>query len=239
MDGFGESTVTEEEVYAGLPADSEQAFVILEKFYREQCELKLARVEHSDHDVRVIYVDYISKVIAAITELGLEAKFQTKIPRINEVSFETYAEFGKDVQHYRTMLQIRQSRRNKGYSVQFDSVTKQKIRHHIEQVRTIIEKLEVNQDKKEDLLKKLDVFAAEVDRDRTRYEAWAAVLIQAAEVFGEAAEKAEPARRWLDTIGRIIWGAKCDEETKQLAPPREVKRIEPPKKSDMDDEIPF
>jgi hypothetical protein len=230
---------TEEQVYANLPDDPEQAFVVLEKFFREQSEGKLARTDNST-DQRVIYVDYISKVIAAINELGIAAQFETKIPRINEVDFNTYAEFGKDVQHYRTMLQIRQSRRNKGYSVQFDSATKQKIRHHIEQLRIVIEKLEVDQAKKEILLKRLDAFVAEVDRDRTRFEAWGAVVIQAAEVLGDSAEKAEPARKWLDSIGRLIWGAKNDEDAaKQLPPPKEVKQIEPPRSSDKDDEIPF
>ncbi|MFZ2068095.1 MAG: hypothetical protein WAV27_19155, partial [Xanthobacteraceae bacterium] len=105
--------VTEEQVYADLPDDPEQAFVILEKFFRKQSEDKLARTENS-MDQKVIYVDYISKVIAAITELGLTAKFETEVPSIQNVDFNTYAEFGKDVQHYRTMLQIRQARRNKG-----------------------------------------------------------------------------------------------------------------------------
>jgi hypothetical protein len=238
MDDFGSEPPTEEEVYANLPDDPEEAFVRLEKFYREQSEAKL-RVSENSTDQRVIFVDYISKVIAAISELGLTAKFETKVPRIQEVDFNTYAEFGKDVQHYRTMLQIRQSRRSKGYSVRFDSATKQKIRHHVEQLRIVVEKLEVNQDKKENLLKKLDAFVVEVDRDRTRFEAWGAVMVQAAEVLGDAADKAEPARKWLDSIGRLIWGAKNDEDTKQLSPPKEVKQIEPPRSSDKDDEIPF
>lgn len=144
------------------------------------------------------------------------------------------------MQHYRTTLQIRQSRRNKGYSVRFDTATKQKIRHHVEQVRGVIQKLEVEQPKKENLLKQLDAFLAEVDRDRTRFEAWGAVVIDAAEVLGDAAERAEPARKWIDSISRLIWGAKMDEdEAKRLPAPREVKQIEPPRKSNMDNEIPF
>jgi hypothetical protein len=136
-----EEELTEEQVYAELPDDPEQAFVSLEKFFRQQSEAKLARSE-SAMDQRVIYVDYISKVIAAITELGLTAKFETEVPSIQQVDFNTYAEFGKDVQHYRTTLQIRQARRNRGYSVRFDSTTKQKIRHHIEQLRVIVERLD-------------------------------------------------------------------------------------------------
>ena len=101
----------------------------------------------------------------------------------------------------------------------------------------MVGKLEVNQNKKENLLDKLNAFAAEVDRDRTRFETWGAVVIQAADVFGEAAEKAEPARKWLDSIGRLIWGAKQEEdEAKRLPAPKEIKQIEQKK---SDDEIPF
>ena len=49
----------------------------------------------------------------------------------------------------------------------------------------------------------------------------------------------------LDAIGRLFYGAQTDKQ-KQLPPPKETKRIEPPrpkieppKRSDMDDDIPF
>jgi hypothetical protein len=197
----------------------------LEKHFREQSEAKLRQA--GEHDsVNQYYVEYISKVVAAIHELNLETEFETEVPSIRNVSYNTYADFGKDVDHYRTKLSIRNARRTKGYSVSLDDATKTKIRHHLEQVRSFIEKLEVSQDKKEELLKKLNAFSADLDRARARYEAWGDVVIQAAEVLGEAAEKAEPARKWLDSIGRLIWGAKEKEnEMKQLPPPREPKRI--------------
>lgn len=239
---------TDEEIYAELPDDPEEAFLRLEKHFREQSEAKLKRANEHDN-VNQYYVEYISKVVAAIHELGLETEFETEVPSIRNVSYNTYADFGKDVDHYRTKISIRNARRIKGYSVLLDEATKTKIRHHLDQVRGFIEKLEVTQDKKEELLKKLNAFSADLDRARTRYEAWGDVVIQAAEVLGEAAEKAEPARKWLDSIGRLIWGAKEKEnETKQLPPPREKKQLPPPrqekrvassKTADMDDEIPF
>jgi hypothetical protein len=245
--------MTDEEVYADLPDDPEEAFLKLEKHFKEDCQAKLAALAQ-DETPRLVYVEYISKVIAAVRELGIEAEFETDVPRISTVDYNTYAEFGKDVDHYRTKMSIRNARRTKGYSVRFDGATKEKIRHHLEQLRGIIEKLEVKQEKKESLFDKLNDFAKEVDRDRTRFEMWGAVVVQAAEVLGDAAEAAEPARKWVDSISRLIWGAKEKEnETKQLPPPKEVKqieqkkepkRIEPPQKKiaspkTVDDEIPF
>lgn len=69
--------VTEGEVYANLPDDPEQAFVLLEKFFREQSEAKLTRTDNST-EMKVVYVDYISKVIAAINELGLRRSSKRK-----------------------------------------------------------------------------------------------------------------------------------------------------------------
>jgi hypothetical protein len=51
----------------------------------------------------------------------------------------------------------------------------------------------------------------------------------------------------LNTIARVIWGTKKEEETKRLPAPTPPRRLEPPrpvapklqKRGDMDDEIPF
>lgn len=236
--------MTDAELFNELPDDPELAFLQIEKHFKDQCEYRLQQAgEHDRIDIH--YVEYISKVIAAIQALGLSPAFETEVPNIQNVDYNTYANFSKDVEHYRTLLQIRHGRRQRGYSVRFDITTKTKIHHHIQQVRDIVAKLEVKPDKREALLDRLNDFAKEVDRDRTRFEAWGAVVIQAAEVLGEAADKAEPARKWFDSIGRLIWGAKEKEnEAKQLPAPKEVKKIErrkddTEKKDDSDDEIPF
>jgi hypothetical protein len=65
------------------------------------------------------------------------------------------------------------------------------------------------------------------------------VVIQASEVLHDVTENAEPARKWLDSIARLIWSAQTKEnEAKQLPPPKEIKRIKR-KKAEMDDDIPF
>jgi hypothetical protein len=63
-----------------------------------------------------------------------------------------------------------------------------------------------------------------------------------ADTAGEAVERSQ-IRQLLDTIARVIWGIKKDEETKRLPPRIEPRQIEPPRapapKRDADDEIPF
>lgn len=237
--------MSDENLYAELPGDPEKAFLILEQRYRDECTQKINSA-HANEQINIFFVDYIAQVLGAIKELGLETKFDAEVPRIRDVDYNTYLEFGKDVLYYRTMLEIRHGRRNQTFSVQFDTATKRKIRHHLTQVRDIVEKLEINQNKKDELLIKIGALEQEVDRNRTRFETYAALVIESAGVLGDAVDELEPIRKWLDTIGRVIWGAKKEEDTKQLPPPAEHKRIEapgapepPPKSDNLDDDIPF
>jgi hypothetical protein len=174
-------------------------------------------------------VSYIAQVIAAINELGLRAKFAADLPVIEDVDYNTYLNFSKDVKHYRTTLLIRQGRRIQGYSVSFDPATKAKVHHHIEQLRGIFEKLEVEQDKREALFLKLNDLQRELDRERTRFDTFAALAIETAGVVGEVVEKAQ-VLKILDGIAKVLWGLKTEEETRRLPAPTTPKRIEAPKR---------
>jgi uncharacterized coiled-coil DUF342 family protein len=236
-----ESRMDEEQVYASIPTDSELAFLHLEKYFKHVLDLQIDRAGN-DGPGNVVYVEYIGKVLAAITELGLEtAVVKQTVPAIEDVTYQTYQNFSKDVEHYKTALKIRNARRMQGYSVQLDTVTRAKITHHIQQLRDIFQKLEIDVEKKEALLKILNELQKEVDRNRTRFDIFASLVMAVADTAGEAIERSQ-VRPLLDSIARVIWGVKKDEETKMLPPRAEPKQIEPPrapKSRDMDDEIPF
>lgn len=236
----------EEAVYATLPADPELAFLHLEKHFRNVLDIEIERAGH-DGPSNVVYVEYIGKVLAAITELGLEgAVGNQKVPPIEDVTYQTYQNFSKDVEHYKTALKIRNARRVQGYSVQLNDVTREKLNHHIRQLRDTFLKLEVPEKKREALIGKLDELQKEVDRNRTRFDSYAALVMEAADTTGEAIDRSK-VRPLLDSIGRVIWGAKKEEgEVRRLPPRTEPKQIEAPKapkssgkRGDLDDEIPF
>jgi hypothetical protein len=229
--------------YEELPEDPEAAFLRLEAHFRADCDSRLAEAGRDErHDV--IYVDYIAQVLAAITELGLEAEFKSEVPSIENVDFNTYLNFNKDVMHYRTMLRIRRSLRSQGYSVQFDDNAKRKIHHHLDQVLEIFNKLEVEDTKREKLIDRLNDLQNEVNQRRTRFDRFAALTIEVSSVVGEAVEKSK-LLEILDAIGRVFWGAQTERQ-KQLPGPRDPKTLEPPKpkpsqesKPRDDDDIPF
>ncbi len=235
--------MSEDDIYDNLPSDPELAFLYLEAKFRDECEISVARLDDRDNPT-IFYVNYIAQVLGAINALELENAFSSDVPAIENVDYNTYLNFSKDVKHYTTQLRIRNTRRTQGFSVKFDGAAKTKIHHFINQMRDFLLKLELSPERREPLIAKLNSFASEVDRDRTRLEAWGNFTIEVAGVMGDAAEKLEPIRKWVDSISRLIWGARAEEKP-MLPAPQERKRIEPPKpqkssrRDELDDEIPF
>ena len=232
--------------YRDLPEDSELAFLQLEEHFRRDCERRLEIAGQNErHDV--IYVDYMADVLGAITALDLQAEFHSKVPKIDEIDFNSYLNFNKDVRNYRTILKIKHTRRAQGFSVQFDETAKLKIRHHLTQLREFFGRLEVDEDKRENLIARLEELEHEVNMGRTHFDKYAALSIETAGIVGDVVEKSK-ILEILDAVGRVFWGAKT-EKPKQLPAPGKPKQIEAPKpekltsgkcsKGDMDDEVPF
>jgi hypothetical protein len=78
------------------------------------------------------------------------------------------------------------------------------------------------------LFDRLNALQKEVDRERTQYDSYAALAVETAGNVGDVVEKSR-ILELLDSIGRVIWGSKKEEQTKRLPPPAPRKRIEPPK----------
>jgi hypothetical protein len=229
--------------FEDLPDDPEDAFLRLEEHFRQQCDSAL-RDAGQDERTDVIQVAYISQVLGAITALGLQGEFKSEVPSIEDVNYNTYLDFNKDVMHYRTVLRIRKSLRTQGYSVQFDETAKRKVHHHLDQVLEIFNKLEIEDRKREKLISRLNELQSEVNQPRTRFDRFAALSMEVSGVVGDAIERSKVIEI-MDAIGRVFWGAQTEKQ-KQLPAPQQPKTIEPPKPraatrvpSDMDDDIPF
>ncbi|MGB8276590.1 MAG: hypothetical protein WCF20_01450 [Methylovirgula sp.] len=224
-------------LYDDLPDDPELAFLSLEAHFKKECEETIAKA-HEEQRLDIYYMQYISRVLAVIEELHLESQVSGRsIPSIEDVNFSTYVDFSKDVEHYRTMLQIRHARRRKEFSVALDTPTKLKLRHLLTQIKETIDKLDISESKKEALFSKIAALESEINRDRTRFDAVAALWIEGCEKLGEGVEKLEPLRKLIDSLGNLLGAAKKEEEALRLPAPKTPKQIEPPKA--LDDDIPF
>lgn len=235
-----------------IPDDPELAFLHLEKLFRDECTnaIDAAGFEESYTED---YLRYMSQTLAARTELELKVLENWVVPAAPNFSIGLYQNFLSDVAHYRTILEIRHSRRNKGLTVRFDATAKTKLRHYLTQIREFVDKLELDDWKRDDFYKAITTLELEIDRDRSRLGIVGDFMVKAGAILGNSANKAEPARKWIDSIARLIWGAQMKERTEELpsagdkrqipAPP---KQIAPPKRraaasctSNAEDEIPF
>jgi hypothetical protein len=211
-----------------LPDDAEAAFIVAEKTYRAEV-LQYAAPGRNE------YYTYINKVLGARDELQVPILSSYKCPPLrgtDDTEFRFDFRFvAGEVDRLRARIEIRGSRRNKAYSVRFDAATKQKVRHLLGQIKTIVDEVELDDRKKEALYAKINALEIEFDRDRTRFDAFGAFFIEVAGVVGEAANKMEPVRKLIDSIAKLFGAAKSyEDENPQLPPHREPKKIEAPRK---------
>jgi hypothetical protein len=184
-------------------------------------------------------------VLGARDELQVKILLTYTAPALSLIRENDFLFVTGEVDRLRTRVQIRNSRRDRAYSVRFDAATKQKVRHLLNQIKEIVDEVELDDRKKEALYSKINALANEVDRDRTHIQAFGALVVEMAGIVGEAANRMEPARKFLDSIARVFGVAKSHEDANlQLPLHHEPKKIEPPHKrlpapKTDDDDIPF
>ena len=239
--------MTETDQYADLPDDDEQAFVRLEKAYRDALH-KYLQDSQSSEASDAAFREYVNKTVAASKALNIAEFKNHEIPAEKD-AWRVGHELTTEVDHYLVQIQIKHSRRSRAYSVVLDPPTKAKIRHFLEQVKSLFDRIEnIPEQKKEALYRKLNALIDEVDRTRTRYDAYADLAIEVSNTTGKVARNLRPASRLLDHVMKLLGKAKEAEETKRLpAPP---KQLEPPRmrlpapeepepsRNELDDEIP-
>ena len=239
--------------YIELPEEDEQAFLQLEKKFRAEMNEELKEYEERQVNNDTAYLSYINRTVAAAKTLHLGILQDFEIPSHRANLWDAYQEFNTIVEHYMVQIQIVHGRRVRGYSVRLDASTKSKIRHYLEQIRQIVDRLEVPLPKKEALTAKITALTDEVDRDRTRLDAYSGLALEMAATGGEVAQRLNPARKLLDTVAGLLGYAKQAEDARPSLPaPHERKRLTPPRKERLpappeqprqpdllDDDIPF
>lgn len=229
-----------------LPDDPPKAFVKLERQFRSAMHSEL-RDEDGNYHPDMSHFRYINRVLTAVHVLGLNILQNWKISES-----QSYKDINRDFDNFTLsidaeVLRINLSlgeRRNR-YSVLLTPADKQKIRHYVEQIKTIIDGVELRTAKKDSLYKKINAFLKDVDQIRTGLETFSDMAIGLAHIGGEAAKELEPARRRVDSIARLMGrNHDIEEAHRELTAPVPLRRIEPPRlqissPADLDDEIPF
>jgi hypothetical protein len=233
-----------------LPDDPELAFAEFDKRARSQLLAALRETENSQ-EAEELRLRYMNHTLAAVKALSLDFLNQWEVPRIgSDTIWQSYQQFASDVDHITLQIRLRHSRRTRKYSVSLDASTKEKLRHYINEIRKVIDTLDITDLKREALNEKVSELEKEIGRNRTRFDAVMAVILEAATKTGQAAEKLAPLRKLIDSITGLIKEARDIEDASnpQLPPHRAPKQIEGPRSNslpvrndggDTDDDIPF
>jgi hypothetical protein len=251
-----------EDDFTNRPDDDELAFLHYEKLFRVPLEKELAGLQEIEQDrywnsYNHFMQTYINNVLSMVSELGLDILDYWINNPSSANDEKNFRQIKFDIDGAITKIKVRHAQRLRKASVRLEGGTREKIRELINKIKLTIEGIEIPLLRKEALMSKLNAFAAEVDKDRTRFEAFAALAIEAAGVAGKVEKKLRPIRRWIDSIANFMHEARAIEDsrpglpspdrriqppTKQIAPPSGELWApnEPPKSGgDLDDEIPF
>jgi hypothetical protein len=211
--------------YAELPEDPLGALLSIEQ--RARTRLERAPSGASGR------LNYVVSVMAARDEYKLDI-----LDKWTKYTFEgiansssVFESFQADVDYVRVRYSIAHGREDRRFSVGLETDIKEKIREYLAKIKRLVDKADLDDRKKEALYARIADLENEVDRNRTRFQALAGLFIEVAGVTGEAAEKLEPVRKWLDSIAKFFGFAKSHEDAQaQLPAPRHPKKIEPPRK---------
>jgi hypothetical protein len=215
--------ITDEEIEQ-LPEEPELAFVEFEKILRTRTDEMLDRAASDNLSLTNYYVEYMNKVAAAAMTFRIEGLKHLKVPRVDSTTYGEYQQFSADVDFFTTQIRIRRAGRNRQNSVGLDGNTKAKIHSYIQKIRSVLDKAELPEGKRDLLFGKLDAFVLEVDKARTNLQSIAVVYLTICTVIGEGFNKLEPVRRFINSIATLIGKAKENEEV--LALPSAPKQLE-------------
>lgn len=235
--------------------DPELAFVRLERKFRKKLNETLNSLDDNSGSWDRHYIEYMNHTLAAADAYGLDILEGYQVPSHSDRDiWDVYQDFTTAVDHFAVKIKIANAQGRRAYSVVLSHSEKEKLRHYVSQIKTVIDQSTLPQAKKEDLYDRINDFLEAIDRDRTSLQAFSEFIISAAHTTGEVADELEPTWKWLRRIAELF-GYRFDEQTRSLPAPRRPTRIEeakqrrlpPPqrasqqtsKKLGLDDDIPF
>ncbi len=233
--------------YLDLPNDPEEAFAVLHR--RKYAELE-ATWENSDYrgwDYERRFVD-VMLAFDDVMGLGALDDYQN-VPNHDSEFGEFWHRFRRHMERTTTKFQIEAARRQKSCVetiIVLDEAQRQAIHHLVQKIREHLESAQIPDNKRDALFNKLNAFAAELDRNRTRAEAFYAFAIDSARAAKEVNSELKPLQQTIDKV--FDWIDKAKKYADALPPWSERKKIEGPQKQlpspdepsqHMDDDIPF
>ena len=194
---------------------------------------------------------FMNVVIAAAKKYEIEPFATLSVPRLKNFNSDEHRQFKADLDHYLTQLLLDNSSRSKRDAVLVSPELKDTIRTYIFHLRDLIEKADdLDEPKRQVLLRRLSDFEAELDKKRLNLMAVTVMAITLAGAPGALWSSADVANRLLTNILRVVGEAKlADDAARQLPSTVAPMGITGPRPNEvvqrdfgqlqMDDDIPF
>jgi hypothetical protein len=242
--------------FLDLPDDPEEAFAALQlRKYKELQEIWANSGSGGGWYDERRYVDTLV-AFDEVHDLGILTAYRYP-PTSNKEFGDFFHDFRRHAEITSQKIRMEAARRVKVGAQQIvvlDAAARQAIHALINAIREKLNNLRLPEAKRESLFNKLNAFAAEVDRNRTRPEAFYAFAVEAARTAREVNDELDPLQPTIDRVfdwldkAKKLWDALPSwTERKKIEGP--AKRLPGPKndlddeipipKNDLDDEIPF
>ena len=231
----------EENEFLALPDDPEEAFAILERRKLKELE-EIWKNERSDWRYEREYTNVLL-AFDEVYDLGLLVAFRS-VPADDNEFINYFQGFRQYVERIKQKLMVEAARRVKAGAsgvVVLDASSRSAIHQFIDAIRNKLNELHIPEAKRDALFNKLNAFSSEIDKNRTRTEAFYAFAIETARVAREVNDEIKPMQETIDRV--FDWLDKATKWKDALPPWKDRRKIEgPPKqlpKPDLDDDIPF
>ncbi len=247
--------ITQDEI-DDLPDDDPQAaFVRFVRIAQRRLGERTTQLDAQDQsgweELNEARLGFMNVVIAAAKKYEIEPFAALSVPRLKTFGTDEHRQFKADLDHYLTQLLLDNSSRAKRDSVFISLELKDSIRTYIFHLRKLIENAsDLDDSKRQVLLRRLTDFEAELDKKRLNLMAVTVLAITLAGAPGALWSSADAANKLLTNILRVVGEAKlADDATRQLPSSAAPMAITGPRPNeivkndfrqlDMDDDIPF
>ena len=232
--------ITDEEM-ADLPGDSELAFVIYEEKLRSKTrDLDVEYPERLDRE-------YANHILAFIDVCNLEIPVIGQ-PPINTSDFwDWYNAFIQVIDIHTVKFRLAHARdagSDITTAIYLSEDYKTEIHNLLGRVRKVVNAADLPDAKKDDIYDKINALQSEVDRSKTRLDAFLSRWLDVTNAAGEGAENLEPVVKLLGHVMKVFGRAKTEHDVGKLPPPKVPQKLpspatDQPPQADLDDEIPF
>ena len=237
--------------FSQLPANREEAFTDFVKAINVEYDQNVTNDRRSYSDQNGNYEgsyeperSFVTAILAFLDEYGIESDI-VDISELSNSDFSShFGRFKSKVEYLTTRYKLRQGRIASGgigTLITIGSDYKSEIGKLLDTARKIVNQEIKDENKRDNIIKKISSLQSEVDRDRTTVDALFGRMLDVTQTIGQSAENLSPLIDKLEKVKKLFWDN--SKKVEQLPKPNRPKLISKDETStsdsDMDDEIPF